>query len=77
MNVLNQQKLAYELADSMNDRDSIQVYISFTQKFSEEFLRKIQNKVLSIPEHKIKKSRGALFTFLVQQHGKNSNHFRD
>lgn len=39
MNILTQNKLAYELADSMNDRDSIQVYISFVQKYSEDFLK--------------------------------------
>ncbi len=61
-------KLAYELAESMDDLDAIQVYIHFTEKYSESFLREIQTKVLSIPERKIRKTRGALFTFLVKQH---------
>ena len=77
MDILKQNKLANELADSMNDRESFQLYFTFCQKYSEEFLRKIQTKVLSIPENKIRKTRGALFTFLVKQHGKESSNNGD
>lgn len=72
MKQINEQKLAFELADSMNDRESLQAYISFTKRYTEGFLRKIQAKVLSIPEDKIRKTRGALFTYLVKQHEQNN-----
>lgn len=64
-----QTKFAYELANVLNDHHSIQVYVSFTQKYKEEFLRKILLRVMSIPDNKIKRTRGALFTYLVNQHG--------
>jgi len=70
-------KLALELADAMNDMESLQAYIGFTQKYSETFLRKTLAKVLSIPENKIRKTRGALFTYLVKQHAYSSNNSRD
>ncbi len=69
-------KFAYELADALHDRESLEVYIDLTERFAEPHLRKILIKVLSIPEEKIRKTRGALFTFLANQNGKR-NHFRD
>lgn len=64
-----EEKLAREIADCLNDLESIQVHIGFAEKYSESFLRKTLQKVLSIPEGQIRKTRGALFTYLVSQHG--------
>ena len=71
MNIINENQLASELADALKDKESLQSYILLCQKYSEPFLRKILNKVVNIPEDKIRKSRGALFTFLVKQNEKN------
>ena len=62
-------KLAYELAATLNDRESVTAYLMFVERYKEEFLRKILAKVMAMPDHKIKRTRGALFTFLVNQHG--------
>jgi len=72
MDISNENKLAVELAETLNDRESLQAYIGMTHKYSESFLRKILTKVLTIPQNKIRKTRGALFTFLVKQHHDNS-----
>ena len=56
-------KLAREIADALNDNDSLTVHIGFAEKYSEAFLRKTLQKVLSIPEDKVRKTRGALFTY--------------
>ena len=71
MDISNENKLAVELAETLNDRESLQAYIGMTHKYSESFLRKILTKVLTIPQNKIRKTRGALFTFLVKQHHEN------
>ena len=68
-------RLANEIADALDDRGSLHLFLNFAQKYKEEHLRKILEKVLSVPEQKIKKTRGALFTFLVIQHAQN--HSRD
>lgn len=60
-------KLANEIAETLKDRDALPLFLQYTQKYQEGFLRKILNRVMSIEESKIKKSRGALFTFLVNQ----------
>lgn len=62
-------KFAYELATVLNDKESLQIYVSFTQRYQEKFLRKILLRVMSIPDNKIKRTRGALFTYLVSQYG--------
>lgn len=71
-------KLAQEIADVLNDPDALPLYEKYTRQFSEEFLRKTLKKVLSIPEEKIKRTRGALFTYLVNNRMNNgSRHSRD
>ena len=71
----NGNKLAYEIADALHDREALPLYLSFTRKYHEAFLRNILMRVLSIPDEKIKRTRGALFTYLVNQHGES--HSRD
>ena len=66
-------KLANEIAETLKDRDSIALFLIYTRKYKEQFLRDILAKVMALDERKIRKSRGALFTFLVNQHGANSS----
>jgi hypothetical protein len=66
-------KLANEIADTLNDRDALPLYLIYARKYQETFLRKILAKVMSIPESKIRRTRGALFTFLVNQGNANGD----
>ena len=68
-----ERKLANEIADTLNDRDSITVHLQFVRKYKEEYLRKILNKVMSLPESSIRKSRAALYTFLINQGSKHGD----
>ena len=61
-------RLENEIADTLHDRGSLQLFLHFAEKYKEEHLRAILDKVMSIPERKIKKTRGALFTYLVSQY---------
>ena len=65
-------KLANEIAGTLNDWDALPLFRQYTKKYQEAFLRKILNRVMSIEESKIRKTRGALFTFLVNQQGNDS-----
>jgi hypothetical protein len=73
--IYNENKLAYEIANALKDKEALPLYLTFTRKYQESFLRKILTRVMSIPEEKIKRTRGALFTYLVNAHG--SNHSRN
>ncbi len=66
-------KLANEIAETLKDRDSIALFLTYARKYNEKFLRETLAKVMSIDQAKIRKSRGALFTFLVNQHGAHGN----
>lgn len=66
-------KLANEIAETLKDRDALPLYLQYTRKYKEEFLRKKLQKVMSVEESKIRRSRGALFTFLINQHERGNN----
>ncbi len=63
-------RLANEIADTLNDKDSLALHLQYVRKYKEEFLRRTLNKVMSIPEGKIKRNRAALYTFLINQSGR-------
>jgi hypothetical protein len=60
-------KLANEIADTLKDRDSISMHLQYVRRYKEEFLRRILNKVMALPDDKIRKNRAALYTFLINQ----------
>ena len=69
--------LAYEIALALDDLDSLHLHLSFVQMYKEEFLRKMLQKAMATPQEKIRRSRAALYVFLVNQHGKNAYRSRD
>lgn len=68
MYTIQQRALAEELAERLHDRNSLSLYLMFTQQYTEAHLRDVLERVLSIPDEKIKRTRGALFTYLIKQH---------
>lgn len=60
-------KLANEIAETLDDRDSLALHLQYVRKYKEEFLRKVLNKVMSLPEEKIRKTRAALYVYLINQ----------
>ncbi|MFN8250236.1 MAG: hypothetical protein U0V75_00035 [Ferruginibacter sp.] len=66
-------KLAKEIAYALHDIDSLALHIQYAQKYQEAFLRKTLAKVLSIDERKIKRSRAALYTYLINQHSRTND----
>ncbi len=66
-------RLANELASTLKDYDALPYYLLCARKYQESFLRKKLSHVMSLDERQIKKSRGALFTFLINQASNNGN----
>lgn len=75
MSQTEESQLAYELAEALNDQDAIQMYIAYVNRFPEPLLREILVKVLTVPDHKIRKTRGALFNYLIQQHASKAQYY--
>lgn len=68
-----QELLAMDLAAGLDDEANLRFYFSVCRKYPEEFLRETYGRVREIPLNKIKKSRGALFNYLIQKHEKDNN----
>ena len=66
--------LALDAATALNDLDNLAFYLSYAKKYPENLIRQTLAVVKGIPDAKIRKSRGALFNYLIQKHGRqNSN----
>jgi len=64
------ESLALELADTLNDHKHLSLYLSLTRRYPESALRSVLSQVLAVPENKIRKSRAALFIYLIQAYAK-------
>jgi hypothetical protein len=73
----SEKQLARELASTLNDWGSLELYEVYALNYQEAALRTILTEVMSVPEQKIKKSRAALFTFLVKKYGNRANNHRN
>ena len=69
----DERAFAQYVATKLNDLDSLDYHLQNARQFTESFQREILEQVLSVPEHKIKKSRAALYTYLISKHGRNTN----
>ncbi len=58
--------LALDIAQGLDDLKSLKAYISLCNRCPEPILRRIFEEVKEIPSKKIKRSRGALFTYLIK-----------
>jgi len=61
--------LAKDIAEGLNDYPHIQLYLEYAYRFPENILRKVLAEVRQKPIHKIKRSRGALYTYLINKYG--------
>ena len=64
-----EEKLAYEIASTLDDLEALEMHRQFVAMYAEKFLRKQLMKVMSIKIENIRKSRGALYTSLVKKYG--------
>lgn len=60
--------LAQELAERLGDPDGLPFYIAISRDLPESLVRAILRMVLEIPEDRIRKSRGALFNWMLQHY---------
>ncbi len=57
--------LAHDIADALGDHSHYTIYLSYTKQYSESFLRRVLAETRMTPDGKIRKSRAALFNYLV------------
>jgi hypothetical protein len=60
-------QLANEIARTLNDPEALPLYLKYARRYKEEFLRSRLERVMKVDQKKIRTSRGALFTYLINQ----------
>ena len=55
------------IAKELDDDENIGLYKSYFDRYPHETIQKALDQTLMVPAEKIKKSKGALFNYLVQQ----------
>ena len=66
-------QVAVKIATALNDYKNLALYRSYSKKYPASLLWKVLGEVEMVPPEKIKKSRGALFNYLVQHYVKKSS----
>jgi DNA-binding transcriptional ArsR family regulator len=70
--------LALDLAKDLHDLKSLGLYLHYAKTIPESLLRKTLSELRHLPDNQIKKSRAALFNYIIQKHAKeNAPHHRD
>lgn len=64
--------LALEIAKEFREVEHLPLYLSFCNKYTEAVIRRAYGEAKETKEENIKKSRGALFIYLVQKYAKES-----
>ncbi len=78
MNLSSHEKeLAIKLASALDDMKSLLTFERMVQRNSESFLMEMLKTVLKTPKEKIRNSRGAYFTFLVNQRTRSKKFYQD
>jgi len=62
--------LAQELAERLGDPQGLPLYLKVARRYTESSIRQILGRALEVPAERIRTSRGALFNWLIQRHGK-------
>jgi hypothetical protein len=61
-------KLAVEIATEFADLTHLPVYVAFCRRYPQAVIRKAFEATQKFPPEKIRKSKGALFTYLVKHY---------
>jgi len=69
MNYFKNEQLAQEIAQALDDMDSLAFHRKMVRLHSEEFLRRQLARALAIPAHKVEHSRARLYNSFVRNGG--------
>ncbi len=69
--------LALAICQAFKDEDNRPLYLSYVSKYSKAIIQKAFKATIKLPAKKIKKTRGALFTYLVKFYAKEQHNQQD
>lgn len=67
----SQDLLALDICQALDDSDNLALYLSYVRRYSPKVIHQAFNAARKLPENKIKKTRGALFTYLVKHYAED------
>jgi hypothetical protein len=65
---------AFEIAETFKDEQNLGLYLVYCRKYPADIINKAFKVAKEIPSEKIKRSRGAFFTYLVKKYAQNQNY---
>ncbi len=65
------EELALEVAKTLHEEHRLPVYLELCRTNNIEVIRRSLEEVKRVPESKIRKSKAALFTYLLKKHDKD------
>ena len=68
-----EEALAMEIAHAFHDMDGIALYVDYCRRYPEPIIRRAYGEVKELPDSAIRRSRGALFNYLVQKYAKGED----
>jgi hypothetical protein len=71
------QAFAEAIADGLDDKKSLPMFAAIVRRYPREVIRKAYEEALGYPAEKIRKSRGAIFIYLVKKYANDDNQQRD
>jgi len=60
--------LAYSIAETFNDKDQLKLYLTYCKKYPCHIIQRAFGEARNVPDARIRKSRAALFFYLVKQY---------
>ena len=69
----SQDLLALDICQTLGDLDNLPLYLSYIRKYSPKIIQMAFDAARELPANKIKKTRGALFTYLVKHYAGEKN----
>lgn len=69
-----QKKIAREIAQTLDDMESLSYHEDLIKQYSESYLQEKLDFVMSLPRHKIKRSRAAYYIHLVNKNARSKKH---
>ncbi len=66
-------ELAEAIAEEFDDTEHLAIYKIYCRNFPEAVIRRAHNAALTVPPDRVKRSRLALFIYLVKKYAKESD----
>ena len=65
-----QDRLAWTIAQGLGEEDYVAIFPSLVLHYPEQVIQRAYEEALAIPVEKVRKSRGAIFNYLVKKYAR-------